>query len=75
MTVTSVAGTQTAIVSSGGSYLSDHDRRLLFAFSDGAVADIKWPCGATTRVELQANVTVPVRETGCSTKNIQRDNK
>lgn len=66
VTVTSGGRTQTAIVSSGGSYLSDHDRRLLFAFDEGAVAEIRWPCGATTRQPLQAGASVIVRESGCA---------
>jgi len=67
VSVTSGGRTQTAIVSSGGSYLSDHDRRLLFAYDDGAEAQIRWPCGATTRVALQAGVTTVARESGCVT--------
>ncbi len=73
VTVTSGGRSQTAVVSSGGSYLSDHDRRLLFAFTEGAVADIKWPCGATTRVPLQASTTVVARESGCVAKTDQPD--
>jgi len=66
VSVTAGGRTQTAVVSSGGSYLSDHDRRLLFAFAEGAVAEIRWPCGATTRAPLQAGVTVVARESGCA---------
>jgi len=65
VTVTAGGRSQTATVASGGSYLSDHDRRLLFAFDDGAEAQIRWPCGATTRVPLQAGVTTIARESGC----------
>jgi hypothetical protein len=65
VTVVSGDRRQTAIVSSGGSYLSDHDRRLLFAFTDGDVAEIRWPCGATTRVPLREGVTTVARESGC----------
>lgn len=67
VSVASGGRTQTATVTSGSSYLSDHDRRLLFAYDDGAEALIRWPCGATTRVALQAGVTTVARESGCVT--------
>lgn len=65
--VTAEGLTQTQTVKSGGSYLSDHDRRLLFALPGGrpATAQIRWPCGATQTVALEPGASVRVTEKGC----------
>ena len=65
--VTTGALTQTVIVQSGGSYLSDHDRRPLVALPGNgpATAEIRWPCGATQRVALTPGTTARVHESGC----------
>ena len=72
--VTVGALTQTAIVQSGGSYLSDHDRRPLFGLPDDgpATAEIRWPCGAVQTVNLSPGVTQRVQETGCLLRNAGR---
>lgn len=69
--VTSGGITQTHVVKSGGSYLSDHDRRPLFGLpgKDPASAEIRWPCGATQKVALTANRTTTVKEIGCKRTN------
>lgn len=58
---------QVAVVGSAGSYLSDHDRRLLFAIdgSAGPAVRVRWPCGASTDVPVKAGETTVVREAGC----------
>ena len=65
--VTSGGLTQTEYVRSGGSYLSDHDHRLLFALpgSAPATAEIHWPCGAVQTVTLTPGKTQHVTEVGC----------
>jgi len=65
--VTSGGVTQTQTIKSGGSYLSDHDRRLLFGLpgTDPARAQIRWPCGAPQIVTLAPNRTTTVRDPGC----------
>ena len=65
--VTSGGITQTQVVKSGGSYLSDHDRRPLFGLpgTDVAVAEVRWPCGSIQKVSLVANKTTTVKEVGC----------
>lgn len=72
--VTTGTLTQTAIVQSAGSYLSDHDRRPLFALpGDGAVtAEIRWPCGATQTVPIPRGATMQVQEVGCRLRNPPR---
>ena len=60
--------TQTRYVTSGGSYLSDHDRRLLVGLPgvvDTVDAEIRWPCGATETVSLRPGESVRVEETSC----------
>ena len=60
--------TQTQYVPSAGSYLSEHDRRLLFALpgAPGPVtAEIRWPCGATATVDLKPGHSVSVEEKNC----------
>ncbi len=54
-------------VRSAGSYLSDHDRRLLFfvAGTAPATAEIKWPCGAVQLVTLKPGETLKVKEASC----------
>jgi hypothetical protein len=58
---------QVAVVGSAGSYLSDHDRRLLFALDEGTgpVVRVQWPCGATTQAPVKAGETTVIRESGC----------
>jgi hypothetical protein len=59
--------TQTQYVSSGGSYLADHDRRLLFG--SGAHNEVKvrvtWPCGAEQVCRARARESMVVEEAGC----------
>lgn len=63
--------TQTRYVTSGSSYLSDHDRRLLFGFdgsaraSETVKAEIRWPCGAVQSVDLPLGRQTTVREASC----------
>jgi hypothetical protein len=59
--------TQLQVVKSGASYLSDHDRRLLFALPGNApaVAEVRWPCGARQTVPLKRGAAVFVKESGC----------
>ena len=60
--------TQTRYVTSGGSYLSDHDRRLLVGLPgvvDSVDAEIRWPCGATETVTLKPGESVKVEEKYC----------
>jgi FG-GAP-like repeat/ASPIC and UnbV len=66
--VTTGAGRQTFVITSGGSYLSEHDRRVNVALGDGteAAAEIRWPCGSTTTVALPASVVTVAREAGCA---------
>lgn len=65
--VTTGSMTQTQYVRSGGSYLADHDRRLLFGIGPARTAEteIRWPCGALQRLEVRESETLVVRETGC----------
>jgi hypothetical protein len=69
-TLVRVAGgsvTQTQCVRSATSYLSDHDRRLLFGIGGDARARVeaRWPCGALQGLEVAAGESVVVRENGC----------
>jgi hypothetical protein len=59
--------TQTQSVRSGCSYLADHDRRLRFGIGEEghAQVEIKWPCGAASRLDVRAGESVKVEETGC----------
>jgi len=59
--------TQTMLVQSGDSYLSDHDHRVLAALpgTAPATAEIRWPCGSTERVTITPNRTQHVREAAC----------
>lgn len=54
-------------VRSAGSYLSDHDHRLLFPLPGTAPAraEIRWPCGADQTVTLSRGQTLHVKEVGC----------
>jgi hypothetical protein len=75
-TVTVIGGgpRQTFVVASGGSYLSDHDRRILIRATgapSGVQVSIRWPCGARTEATLQPGQMQIVRESGC-TEAIQR---
>lgn len=67
VTVTGSGATRHATVSSGGSYLSDHDRRLLFALTGEArmSAEIRWPCGVVTTIPLKPREITRAREAGC----------
>jgi len=58
---------QTQTVKSGGSYLSDHDRRLLFGLpgTGEATAVIRWPCGRSQTVALSPYQTTTVKDSGC----------
>jgi len=65
--VTTGALIQTEYVRSATSYLSDHDRRPLFALPRPGVAtaEIRWPCGAVQVVQLTPGKTLSVKETAC----------
>lgn len=65
--VTAGGITQTLFVRSGGSYLSDHDRRVLFALPGGGPGEvqIRWPCGATQMLTVRAGQALVVQEQGC----------
>jgi len=58
-------------VHSGGSYLSDHDRRLLFGIGSARSAhvDIRWPCGAKESLEVPADTSTVVAEKRCKLAN------
>lgn len=57
---------QTQVVRSG-SYLSDHDRRLLFGLGAAreAAVEIRWPCGGTERLSLRAGSAATLAERSC----------
>ena len=64
-TVRTAGGTQRAQVSSGGSYLSQHDLGLHFGLGSAVSADveIRWPSGSIQRIDdLSAGVVHSVRE-------------
>jgi hypothetical protein len=65
--VTSGAVTQTRFVRSGTSYLSDHDRRLLFGIGAApkAQVEVRWLCGAAQRLPARARQSITIQETGC----------
>jgi hypothetical protein len=58
---------QMQVVRSGCSYLSDHDRRLLFGIGQASSAEvqIRWPCGALQSLSVQARQSLLVQETEC----------
>jgi Na+-translocating ferredoxin:NAD+ oxidoreductase RnfD subunit len=66
--VRSTLGQQAFHIGSGGSYLSDHDRRVIVSLdeSEDAVAEIRWPCGATTRTTLSIGRYTRAVESGCA---------
>jgi len=59
--------TQTRVVRSGGSYLADHDRRIVFSLGGErqAKAEIHWPCGGVQTVTAAAGTMMEVREAAC----------
>lgn len=61
------ATTQTRYQRSGTSYLSDHDRRMLFGIGTAgqAIVDVTWPCGAEQRVTVAGNSAVVIEEAMC----------
>jgi hypothetical protein len=64
--------TQTRHVTSGGSYLSEHDRRILIGLPGvvGSVdAEVRWPCGARETVVLKPGEVVKMEETRCLLAN------
>lgn len=65
--VTTGVVTQTQFVRSAGSYLSDHDHRLVFGLPGfgPATAEIRWPCGAIESVELIPGKSIKVIEKAC----------
>jgi hypothetical protein len=68
VTLRAGALTRTQVVPTAGSYLSEGDRRLLFALPRGdgsATAEIRWPCGAIQTVVVKPLTTTTVEETGC----------
>lgn len=68
--VTSGDLTQTQVVHSGTSYLSDHDHRPLFALPGRgtAEAEIRWPCGAIQKVSLAEGRTTAIKEVSCKVR-------
>ncbi len=69
VTVSAGSTRQMQIVRSGSSYLSDHDRRLLFAVgaASSARVEVRWPCGARETREADSGASLVVRERVCST--------
>jgi hypothetical protein len=68
VTVKSGGVVQTRYVTSGGSFLSDHDRRLLLGWRGVAgdvTAEIRWPCGATEQVTLKPGTSTRIEEGNC----------
>jgi enediyne biosynthesis protein E4 len=63
---------QTAFVRSGGSYLCDHDRRLIFAVGDleTVSVEIRWPCGNIQEHFLSTDVLHEIVEDGCHCSGI-----
>ncbi len=59
--------TQTQFVRSAGSYLADHDRRLLFGVpqSQSAEVEIRWPCGSIQIAQVTAGKSVIIKESRC----------
>ena len=65
VTVTTPAGPQAAIVSSGTSYISQNDKRQHFGLGTAAVAQVsvKWPDGTVTRqADVKANQIVAIAQ-------------
>jgi hypothetical protein len=58
---------QTQCVRSG-SYMADHDRRLLFGIGQDkkAEVEIKWPCGAIQKVVVNAGQSPHINESACN---------
>jgi hypothetical protein len=50
-----------------GSYMSDHDRRLVFGIGQDkkAEVEIKWPCGAIQKVVVNAGQNAHINENAC----------
>ncbi len=67
VTVNANAAKEMQTVHSGGSYLSDHDRRLLFGIGTArsARADVRWPCGALESLDISMDTSVVVKEKDC----------
>jgi hypothetical protein len=59
--------TQTRWLRSGTSYLSDHDRRLVFALPAAGAAQVEvvWPCGGRDEIEVRAAEEITVEERSC----------
>jgi len=59
--------TQMQVTRSGTSYMSDHDRRLVFGIGQEpqAQVEIKWPCGAMQKLTAKAGATTSIKEIGC----------
>jgi hypothetical protein len=78
--VTLHAGNQsrTQVVPTGGSYLSEGDRRLIFALPAGvdtATAEIGWPCGARQTAVLRTGSTTVIEESNCLLRRTQPGSK
>jgi enediyne biosynthesis protein E4 len=67
---------QTTFVRSGGSYLSDHDRRLVFAVghSETTHVEIRWPCGNIQELRLSTGSLHDIVESGCLCPGVQPSN-
>ena len=65
--VTNGSVVQTMYAQSGGSYLSDHDHRLLVGLPKPgpATAEIRWPCGAVQTVVLTPGKILLIKELVC----------
>jgi len=59
--------TQMQVVKSAGSYLSDHDRRLLFGLPGfmNPTVEIRWPCGAVQTLEVTPGQAIKIVEDNC----------
>jgi tetratricopeptide (TPR) repeat protein len=69
---------QTKWVKSGTSYLSDHDRRLVFGIGHApeATVEVLWPCGNVQRSVAVANETTTIVENdrcGCASDTSERE--
>lgn len=65
--VTVASGSQTQFLRSGGSYIADHDRRLVFGVADSKTArvEVRWPCGAVETANAKAGETLSLTEGAC----------